>query len=155
MSRGCLPLDKIWDLDMVRSVKDALRQLSNPGLDVTTDVFSYQVKQIQLNAGSPSEVNREGALLTKATLCHSVVVEERQLLADIRTLMGDTPYFGCREETVKWIPGRSSLWTILRRSWRRWCGRRGGCSGSSGRRGLWRCFDAPPLVTRFSKPSSI
>lgn len=100
MSRGRLPLDKIWDLDMVRSVKDALRQLSNPGLDVTTDVFSYQVKQIQLNADSPSEVNREGALLAKATLCHSVVVEERQLLADIRTLMGDTPYFGCREETV-------------------------------------------------------
>ena len=63
MSRGRLPLDKIWDLDMVRSIKDALRQLSNPGLDVTTDVFSYQVKQIQLNADSPSEVNQEGAVV--------------------------------------------------------------------------------------------
>ena len=135
MSRGRLPLGKIWDLDMVRSVKDALRQLSNPGLDVTTDVFSYQVKQIQLNAGSPSEVNREGALLTKATLCHSVVVEERQLLADIRTLMGDTPYFGCREDTVAEMDSGSKFIVdhltkkLAEVVWQK---------GSSGRSGLWR-----------------
>lgn len=29
-----------------------------------------------------SAEDREGALLAKATLCHSVVVEERQLMAD-------------------------------------------------------------------------
>lgn len=100
MSRGRLTLDKVWDLTMARSIKDALRQLSDPGLDITTDVFNYQVKQIQLCAASPSEMNREGAELAKATLCHAVALEERQMLADVNALMGDTVYYGSREETA-------------------------------------------------------
>ena len=38
--------------------------------------------------------------MAKATLCHAVAMEERQLMADIATLMGDTVYYGSREETI-------------------------------------------------------
>lgn len=58
------------------------------------------MRQIQLSAQSPSPVNREGSELAKATLCHAVAMEERQLMADIATLMGDTVYYGSREETI-------------------------------------------------------